>query len=124
LMSAIGFVLWNHQPVEVLVDRAPGALFVVDDDGMVRNTYMVKLVDRDADPGTRVYVIGVEGLPEGSVVRAKPVQLQTEQADTQPVIVRIPVDDAKRTVPLTFVIRGEDLEIRKETTFKGPTQEP
>lgn len=120
LASAIVFVLGTHQPVEVMVSRAPGALFVEDADGYVRNTFMMGLTDRDAAEGTRTYAIAVEGLPEGSHIRAQPVQLTTSQHKKVPLIVRVPADKSQNTLPITVKVRGADLEISHDLTFKGP----
>jgi cytochrome c oxidase accessory protein FixG len=120
LLSVTAGVLYTHESVEVLVDRAPGSVFVEDDDGFVRNSYLVHLADRDNDPETQVFAVAVEGLPEGSQVRARPAILEDGERITVPVIVRIPTEAAAPTIPLTVVVRGAEEAFTRPTTFTGP----
>lgn len=120
LLAAFIGVVATHSPIEVQVDRAPGSLFVEDADGYVRNTYLVHVTDRQRGSDARVYVVAVQGLPEGSQVRARPLSLSRSERGHVPVIVRVPRDQAERTVPLTVTVRGEGVEVAARTTFKGP----
>ena len=120
---AVGIVtfLLNHQPVELLVDRSPGDLWVEDADGLIRNTFWVSLTDRDVAEGTRTYAIAVDGLPEGAQVRALPIQAVSGEQRKVPLVVRVPRDKAERTVPITVRARGlGGVEVDFKTTFKGP----
>lgn len=111
----------RHVPLEVMVDRAPGPLFVEDADGYVRNTYMVGVTDLDLRDGVRTYAIAFEGLPPHSQVRASPVQLRSAEQQRVPVVVRIPTAAADRTLQLHVTVRGADGVSRsQDTTFKGP----
>lgn len=123
LVAAGVGVMVTRDAIEVLVDRAPGALFVEDADGFVRNTWMVHLVDRVGEPGRRAYAVAVEGLPDGSEARALPVQLTSGERGSVPLVVRVPRASAARTLPLTVRIRGVDHEVEIPATFKGPGEE-
>lgn len=113
-----------HKPLEVMVDRQPGSLFIVDQDGFVRNNFMVHVADRTLAEGEHTYAIAVGGLPPGSQVLAQPVTLKPEQRVTVPVVVRVPNADAKATMPITFTVRGPELELVSTTNFKGPDAAP
>ncbi|MCB9682302.1 MAG: cytochrome c oxidase accessory protein CcoG [Alphaproteobacteria bacterium] len=120
LVGGIAYNAWHHTSVELLVDRAPGSLFVEDDDGYVRNTFLVSVTDRDSADGTRTYAVAVDGLPDGSQVQAKPIQLTTGARGVVPLVIRVPAGAAERTMPLTVHLRGVDTDVTWSTTFKGP----
>jgi len=109
-----------HEPVELIVGRAPGSLFIEDSDGFVRNTFMVQVADRTLREGTQTFAVAVEGLPPDSQVRAQPIQLTAAERTSVPVVVRIPRAAADHTLPLTFTLRGADFSVSRDTTFKGP----
>jgi cytochrome c oxidase accessory protein FixG len=123
LLVATAFGVSSHSSIEVLVDRAPGSLFIEDDDGFVRNTYIVHVTDRSVGEDTRVYAIAVDGLPPESQVRARPVMLHAAEHASVPVIVRVPRASAALTIPVTVTIRGTDIAISRPTTFNGPGTE-
>lgn len=120
LLSALAFNLNAHTNVELMVDRAPGNLFIDDGSGFVRNTFMVQVADRLVDDGTHTYTVDVEGLPEGSEVLAQPIVVGAGERARVPVILRVPRAAAANTVPLTFHLRGADVTVSRETNFKGP----
>jgi cytochrome c oxidase accessory protein FixG len=120
LSLAIVIGIGTHAALEVQVDRAPGSLFIEDDDGYVRNTYLIHMTDRTTREGTRTYAVAVEGLPPESQVRTQPVQLGANAHASVPVIVRVPRASAGHTLPITVTVHGEDIHIANETTFKGP----
>lgn len=120
LVGAIGYVVTTREEVDVVVDRAPGSLFVEDADGYVRNTFLVHVFDRDLDPGTRTYALAVDGLPEGVQVRSRPIQVETGERASTSLVVRVPRDLADRTMPFDVILRGADVAVEWPTTFKGP----
>jgi cytochrome c oxidase accessory protein FixG len=120
LAAAIVVNIGLHAPIELLVDRAPGNLFIEDSDGFVRNTFMVHIADRTLAEGTQTFAVAVEGLPENSQVRSQPIQVKAAERATVPVIVRVPRAAADHTVPITFTVRGAEFSVSRETTFKGP----
>jgi cytochrome c oxidase accessory protein FixG len=123
LSLALVIGVGTHAALEVMVDRAPGSLFITDDDGFVRNTYVVHVTDRTTREGSHTYAVAVEGLPPHSEVRTQPVQLGSNEHVSVPVIVRVPRDAATHTLPITVSVRGADLTIERRTTFKGPGAE-
>lgn len=120
LLAGIVYSLATHKTLELQVDRAPGSLFVEDDDGFVRNTFMVHMTDRNAEEGLRTYAVMVEGLPEAAQIRTQPIQLNTSERKSVPLIVRVPRSEADRTMPFTVRVRGMDVEVAHDMTFKGP----
>jgi len=126
LIAALGLVfvgmLSQRHETQGTVNRMPGALFTVDDDGWVRNTYMVKVVNNHpGEPAT--FELGVEGLPNAEVI-SQPVEIPAAEARTVPLIVRVAPDaNLQRTMPVTVTIAAEHDHIDLEATFKSNASE-
>jgi cytochrome c oxidase accessory protein FixG len=114
LMSGVAF----HNPVEITLHRSPGALYQVDDDGFVRNTYLLRVVNNDA-VGSHTFAIGVEGL-ENVQVTVPPLFLASGEDRTVPVVVRVPVATVKNTMPVRIVVHSDGRTRSIDSTFKGP----
>jgi cytochrome c oxidase accessory protein FixG len=119
-LAAAGVVLLlGRVPFEASVNRAPGSLFTVDTDGYVRNTYLLKITDKDGGgPAEHTFEVALDGLPDAEVITA-PVVLPTLGTRTVPLIVRMrPDDTGERTLFFDVVVSGDGQEIRLPTTFK------
>ena len=114
-----GFVwrLATRHIVDVEFNRLPGTLYVVDDDGSVRNTFLLALTNKDAEPLTPR--ITVEGLPDARVVVPE-ATLQPGEVRKLPVSVEVPPGAGLgRTTPMKLVVDvGED-RVVVDTTFKS-----
>ena len=120
LLAGLFVFVSRYELVELNVDRAPGSLYVVDDDGYVRNMYMLNVASRHTGTAEHTLFVAVDGLPEDSQVRARPITLASSGRTTVPLIVRVPSDKVDDVLPLTITLRGEDIEIVEHTTFKAP----
>ncbi len=118
LLTAIGGRMWLHNPIEFEVNRTPGSLFTVDPDGSVRNTFLVKVHNRDAVDAHH-YAVSVHGLPGAKVVMP-PLDLGPLEDRTVPLVVLVPGASAERTVAFTVEVRSEEATARAEATFKAP----
>lgn len=107
-----------HHETELTVNRAPGTLFQVDADGHVRNTFLVRVANNAAN-GTQHYVFGVEGL-DGAELVANPLDLASTESATVPLVVRLPVEAADRTIPFVVTVTSNGERVTHEATFKGP----
>jgi cytochrome c oxidase accessory protein FixG len=123
LLSAIAALFVGlvalHEPIEATVNRAPGTLFTVDEDGFVRNTFMVKVANNEATGGTEAIGVTIEGL-EGAEVIVPPLALAAQEARTVPLVVRVPTDKAPRTAGFVVRIQKGEQELAVPATFKGP----
>jgi polyferredoxin len=118
-LTAVAMVLLlGRVPFEASVNRAPGSLFTVDADGYVRNTYLIKVTNKESASGAVVYQVQVDGL-EGAVLTTSELRVDAEGSTTVPLIVRLPVASAdRRTIPFTVRVRSASSELLLPTTFK------
>jgi len=121
LASVGAFKVATWEPVELQLQRLPGAMFVKDADGMIRNTFMLGVTDKVVGLGEREYTISAEGLPEGTQVDAATIDLVSAEEKKTPLIVRVPASKADRTVPFRVVVTTPDgREVVYPASFKGP----
>jgi len=90
----------------------------VDTDGSTRNTFLLKITNKDPDPVPVRYAIGVSGL-DGAEVFSDVVELNTAESRTVPLIVRVPPSsDLSRTIPFEVSVTDGEGEIVLHPTFK------
>ena len=118
IASALLFGIATHNPVEVTVHRSPGALYQVDDDGFVRNTYLLRVVNNDA-VDAHAFAVGVEGL-KGVQVTVPPLILASGEDRTVPLVVRVPSASVANTLPVRITVHSDGRARIVDTTFKGP----
>lgn len=120
LAAASVVLILGRVPFEATVNRAPGSLYTVDADGFVRNTYLLKIVNKEAADAPVAYTVELEGL-EGSEMAAPagPVSVPPEASVTVPLVIRIPESEAtRRTIPFRVRVAVGDAELLLPTTFK------
>lgn len=112
----LGVLLTRHD-ISMNVARAPGTLFVVDDDGWVRNTFLVRITSNGVDAAA--WTLRVDGLPDGATYAAPPVTLESGKSVTVPLVVRVPPRAVgARTVPVRVVAHSDGDELSFDTTLK------
>jgi polyferredoxin len=105
-------------PFEASVNRAPGSLFTVDDDGSIRNTYLLKVTSNDPSSEAVRYEVRVEGLEDAEVV-ASGLELGPTETRTLPLVVRVPYSEGMaRTIPIRVHVTSSSGELSLEATFK------
>jgi cytochrome c oxidase accessory protein FixG len=107
-----------HQPIEVTVNRSPGTLFQVDDDGWVRNTFLLQVMNNDASDA-HSFRVTVDGLP-GAQLTMPPITLDPMEHRTIPLVLRVPADSATRTMPFEVYVSTEESTVKASATFKAP----
>jgi len=117
-LAAAGIVLvLGRVPFEASVNRVPGTLFTMDADGFVRNTYMLKITDKDGSPESRTFEVTLDGLPQAEVA-TQSVALEPLGSRTVPLVVRMPVDNTSaRSLPFDVLVTGEGGQNRLPATF-------
>jgi cytochrome c oxidase accessory protein FixG len=110
-------LLLGRVPFEANVNRAPGSLFTMDADGFVRNTYLLRIINKDAEARPVEYQVALEGL-DGAEVLTDAVVLESNTSRTVPLIVRVPVADVDaRSVPIRVRVSAPSGEVLVPTTF-------
>ena len=104
-------------PFEASVSRVPGSLYTVDDDGWVRNTYLLRLANNR--PGaSQSFTVSVEGIADAEVLTPT-VELKEAEGRMVAMVVRAPATAATdRTLPLRVHVMSESGERVLDTTFK------
>jgi hypothetical protein len=112
-------MLYTRVPFEASVARMPGSLYAVDPDGYVRNTYLLRIANNDAQTEAAAFQVRVEGLEQAQVV-APDIQLAAMESRIVPLIVRMPpAGTFDRTYPLRVRVSAPAGERVIETTFKS-----
>lgn len=120
LMVAFLVLLGGRHSLEMGVNRAPGTLYQIDDDGWTRNTFLLEMTSHTTHGDAIPVEVEVTGLPEGAQLTLPPIALQPDQMLKVPLIVRVPPGvDLPRTVPLVVHARTADDEVTRKTTFKS-----
>lgn len=118
LLSAFVGVLSFRAPFQATVNRAPGTLFVVDDEGYIRNTFLVRITN--TDPEVAAYSVTVDGL-DGVELTVPLIELQSTETRMVPLVLRYAHDKvASRTYPITVQVRSGAEAVSIPTTFKTP----
>jgi cytochrome c oxidase accessory protein FixG len=113
-------VIVSRVAFEAELSRSPGSTFVRDDDGTIRNTYLLAVANNHPGRELATYTVSIEGLP-GAVVMAPPIELKTTQDRTVPVVVRMPRDSGPaRSIPFNVRIASGSEERLLQATFMTP----
>lgn len=122
LIGAMVILLVTHGTIEAQLNRAPGTHFTIDPDDMVRNTFMLRVANNDAQAQDVDYAVSIDGL-DGAELIVPDLQLDSRESRTVPVIVRLPADKSSRTLPFTLTVSNGDEARTLNATFKGPMHE-
>jgi cytochrome c oxidase accessory protein FixG len=114
LTTALVFKVATHDGIDASVARAPGTLFVVDNDGWTRNVYLLKVVNTSLQPESAV--VKAEGLPAGAEVQIPPVTLEPAATTTVPVVVRLK-DPGAPITRYAFTVTTDDSFVSLPATF-------
>jgi cytochrome c oxidase accessory protein FixG len=116
-------LLATRTPFEATVARAPGSLFTTDEDGFVRNTYLMRITNNTPGKDSATFDVRVEGLPDADVT-APETRLASAESRTVPVVIRVPTrDHLARTMPFQVHVASARRERVLDATFKTGTDE-
>lgn len=111
-------LLANRHEIEANVGRLPGTLYIVDADGWIRNTYMVRVTNKHFED--EAFSISVEGLPPTAEVEATPFTLHGDEARTVPLIIRMPPGTLQGgLLPITVNVQSHDDRLSLPASFAG-----
>lgn len=119
VLAAAGVLLLvTRGDLDASIVRMPGTLYIVDADGWVRNTYLLRVSNDTGNP-VSVQVAAIE-LPTGAEFTV-PADVQVRPAEdaTVPIVIRVPGGQQGRTLPVTLQVTSGDDVVRLSTTFKN-----
>jgi cytochrome c oxidase accessory protein FixG len=118
IAAAATILLVSRASFEASVQRAPGSLFTLDADGYVRNTYLLRVTNKEASPEPVPFRVRIDGLP-GAEVLSEDILLGTTESRTVPLVIRIKASpDLPRTIPIEVAILSPSRKIELNATFK------
>jgi cytochrome c oxidase accessory protein FixG len=118
ILLATVTLMVGRVPFEAAVNRAPGTLFTVDEDGFVRNTYLLSITNKSAVTDSVTYRVFVDDLEEAEVLTQE-VRIASGESTTVPLIVRVPVAaPIERTAHMHVRVASDLGELVLSTTFK------
>jgi cytochrome c oxidase accessory protein FixG len=118
LLGAGAVLLHRRAPFDAAVQRAPGSLFVLDNDGYVRNTYLLRVTNKAAAEAPVAFHVRVEGLPPQDVI-VQDVELATTESRTFPMVIRMKASaNLPRTIPIEVHISSPSHDVELDATFK------
>jgi cytochrome c oxidase accessory protein FixG len=118
IVATAAVLLAARAPFDAAVQRAPGSLFVMDADGYVRNTYLLRVTNKEPSAAPVPFHIRVEGVPAEDVI-VQDIQLESTQSQTIPMIIRMKASpDLPRTIPIEVHVSSPAHEVELDATFK------
>ena len=119
---AFAFVLIARVPIELDIIRDRGALHKMTSNGLIQNSYLLKIANMTEQPQT--FVISVDGLSGLAFRSSQRVQVPGGDAVTVPTLLVLPADlNRLPTSKIYFSITGEEdpkLATTEESRFFGP----
>ncbi|MFT7418389.1 MAG: cytochrome c oxidase accessory protein FixG [Reinekea sp.] len=119
---AFTLVLFSRVPIELDIIRDRGALHKMTSEGLIQNSYLLKIANMTEQPQT--FVISVKGLPGLDFRSSQRVQVPGGDAVTVPTLLVLPADlNRLPTSKIYFSITGEEdpkLATTEESRFFGP----
>ena len=119
IVAAGAILAANRVEFEATVNRAPGSLFTMDADGYTRNTFLLKITNKNPSTERVKYDISVSGI-ENAEILTDAVELGSTETRTIPLIVRVPSSAAlERTTPFLVRVEADDQAVVLSPTFKS-----
>ncbi len=119
LAAAIAFSGFRSTTISAL--RMTGAPFYVAD-GVVRNQFLIRIVNKENRPRTFAVTASAAGLPLAQKGLEKPVEIPPLEEDLQPLIVTLPIASFQAGFPVEIEFRETSGRFRatRRVPFLGP----
>jgi cytochrome c oxidase accessory protein FixG len=119
IIAAGAILAANRVEFEATVNRAPGSLFTMDADGYTRNTFLLKITNKNPSTERVQYDISVSGIEDAEIL-TDTVELGSTETRTIPLIVRVPSSvPLERTTPFLVRVEADDQAVVLSPTFKS-----
>ncbi|HET9727763.1 MAG TPA: 4Fe-4S dicluster domain-containing protein, partial [Gemmatimonadales bacterium] len=118
IAAAFVTLILTRTPFEATVNRAPGTLYTVDDDGFVRNTYILRVTNNDPAATPVAFRVSVAGLPGAELV-AEDIRLGSTESAAVPLVIRVrSTPRMPRTIPVQVRVASPRYHLSLDATFK------
>jgi len=118
IAAAAATLMVARAPFDAAVQRAPGSLFTLDGDGYVRNTFLLRVTNKQATTAPIPFHVRIEGLPEAQIL-VQDMALAATESRTIPLIIRVKASpDLPRTIPFEVHVASPSKDVQIEATFK------
>ncbi len=125
LAVAFTALMGSRHDLAVNLNRVPGTLYQVDDDGMIRNTFFLQVTNNQGTSDTSAALVDVSlvGL-DGAELVVPPVKVASMQSVKVPVAIRLPADQVHdRTIPFELELQSDFDRVSIAGTFKSGAEE-
>lgn len=118
IAAAAATLMVARAPFDAAVQRAPGSLFTLDGDGYVRNTFLLRVTNKQATTAPIPFHVSVEGLPEAQIL-VQDIALGATESRTIPLIIRVKASPGlPRTIPFEVHVASPAKDVQIDATFK------
>ena len=105
--AAFGVTLWTRVPAELDIVRDRGSLFRETDEGLIENTYTLKIINKSQQDQT--FVLSFTGLEQASWIGEKEITIKGGDTAGIPISLSLDPADAKKPVmDIEFQVRDKD----------------
>ena len=104
--AAFGVTLWTRVPAELDIVRDRGSLFRETDEGLIENTYTIKIINKSQQDQT--FVLSFSGLEKASWIGEQEVTIKGGDTAGIPISLSLdPADATKPVLDIEFQVRNK-----------------
>ncbi|MAL98620.1 cytochrome c oxidase accessory protein CcoG [Hydrocarboniclastica marina] len=122
MIAAVAFTIVNRSPIDVEVSRDRGGLYRMTGQGLVENSYTVKLMNKSLEE--RTFELTVGGLEGAELVTNGRVTVAPGENRAVPTVVTAPpesLDESRENIVFTISSDGDDpVRVESNSSFIGP----
>ncbi|RVU40021.1 cytochrome c oxidase accessory protein CcoG [Rheinheimera riviphila] len=117
--AAFGVTLWTRVPAELDIVRDRGSLFRETDEGLIENTYTIRIINKSQQDQT--FVLSFSGLDTAKWIGEQEVTIQGGDTAGIPISLSLdPADATKPVLDIEFQVRNKadaDIELTQGSKF-------
>lgn len=123
MIGIVAFTVATRSPLSLDVSRDRGSLYRMTGQGLVENSYTVKLMNMSRQSGS--YVLSVSGMADLELATIDGIDVPAGQSRSIPTVVTVPpssLEEARNDI--RFIVRSEgtpSVEITSKSSFLGPS---
>jgi cytochrome c oxidase accessory protein FixG len=118
MLVAFAVTLSRVEPMQLDVIRDRNALFVVNSEGLIENSYTLKIINKLNQ--SDMFYLSVDGLNGGYWIGQQSVRVQGSEVFNLPVTLAIdPYDLRSENQAITFKLNGHNMTVTQQSRFLG-----